>query len=206
MVQAALAQPPGFVAIMGLTPDIANGGDLVAGKCAGCHGADGNGVGEFPRLAGQLRTYELIQLWALREGERPSEIMNPIAADLSDQDIADITAWFSSQTPAGAPFPDQDPMLVEQGAVLFNQGNFDSGVIACAVCHGVAGEGVEQLDIPRIAGQSPRYLKGAIGLFANLPDTGIGVISAMTINVSRLTPEEVDAIVAYLASQPWGNP
>ncbi len=191
MVQAALAQPPGFVAIMGLTPDIANGGALAAEKCAGCHGADGNPVDGWPRLAGQIRTYEL---------------MNPIAANLSDQDIADLTAWFSSQTPASAPFPDQDPMLVGQGAVIFNQGNFESGVIACAICHGVAGEGVEQLGIPRIAGQSPRYLNGAIATFANLPDTGIGFLSAMTINVSRLTPEEVDAIVAYLASQPWGNP
>ena len=177
MVQGALAQPPGFVAIMGLTPDIANGGALAAEKCAGCHGADGNPVDGWPRLAGQIRTYELIQLWALREGERPSEMMNPIAANLSDQDL---TAWFSSQTPASAPFPDQDPMLVEQGAVIFNQGNFESGVIACAICYGVAGEGVEQLGIPRIAGQSPRYLGGAIASFVNAPDTGIGFISAIT--------------------------
>jgi cytochrome c553 len=192
---------------MGLSPDIAAGGALAAQKCAGCHGADGNSVNPgFPRLAGQIRTFELIQLWAFREGERPGQLMPGIAEGLSDQDIADLTAYFSSQTPAGAPWADQDPALVEQGAAIFGVGNHDTGVIACSVCHGMNGEGVEQLGIPRIMGQSPDYLKGIIDIFATAPDFGIPQISAMTIVTSRLSEQELDAVVAFLASQPWGAP
>ncbi len=206
LATVVFAQPPGLVAIMGLTPDVARGGELAAQRCAGCHTADGNSVTPmFPRLAGQIRNYELIQLWSFREGERPGQLMPGIASGLSDQDIADLTAYFSSQTPAGDPWAGVDASLVELGQKIFTVGNHDSGVIACAVCHGVNGEGVEQLDIPRIMGQSPEYLGTALREFAGLPDLGIDVVSAMTINTARLTDEELDAVVAFLASQPWGD-
>ncbi len=207
MTQTALAQPPGVVAIMGLTPDIAAGGELWANSCAECHGSNGNSnKAHVPRLAGQIRNYELLQLWAFRERERIG-VMTPRAENLSDQDIADVTAYVSSQNRGRRPWPTQDPMLVEQGAALFNQGNHTTGVIACAVCHGLNGEGVEQLGIPRIRGQAPDYLKAALNIYANYPDEAIPDISnAMAINTSRLSEQEIDAIVAFLASQLWSGP
>lgn len=205
---AAFAQlPPPLAEIFALTPDARRGAALFTQRCAECHGSGGNSVNPgFPRLAGQVREYALIQLFILREGIRESTLMNPIAARLSDQNIADITAYFSSQTPAGAPWDGQDPALVEQGAAIFALGNYESGVIACSVCHGRAGEGVEQLGIPRIAGQSPDYLKRFLRFFAVLPDVGDAAANAMSLNISRLSEEEIDAISAFLASQPWGGP
>lgn len=207
MIQAAVAQSPGPEAIMGLTPDVANGAALAAEGCAGCHFPDGNSVQPWnPRLAGQIRSYEVAQLWAFRAGERQSAIMNPLAAGLSDQDIADVTAYFSSQTPAGAPWGRQDPALIEQGAALYALGNHEAGVIACAVCHGANGEGVDQLAIPRIFGQGPNYVKDVLAAYATASDTGVAGVSAMTLVVSRLSEAEIEALLAFVTSQPWGNP
>lgn len=193
----ALAQPPG---------DAASGEALFAANCIGCHGTDGNSTtATFPRLGGQVPGYLFAQLFILREGIRPSAIMNPIAAGLSDQDIADLVAYLSSRTPAGAAWPDQDAALVEQGKVLFELGDFESGVIACAVCHGAAGQGDVDLGIPRIAGQSPGYLPGILAQFANLPDVGVAEANAMSINIQRLSEDQLTALVAYLASLPWGG-
>lgn len=80
-------------------------GDAAAGKgkaaaCAACHGANGVGIApNFPNLAGQKADYLLAQLMAFKSGERKgasSAIMAPMAAGLSEQDMADLAAYFSS--------------------------------------------------------------------------------------------------------------
>jgi cytochrome c553 len=66
--------------------------------CAACHGANGVSVAEhIPNLAGQKPAYLVAQLSALKDGSRKSEVMNPIAAQLSDADISSAAAHFSSQ-------------------------------------------------------------------------------------------------------------
>lgn len=66
--------------------------------CAACHGPDGNGIGnpQYPIIAGQYQDYLAQALVAYRNGERTNVIMNGFAKTLSDQDIADLTAYFSS--------------------------------------------------------------------------------------------------------------
>lgn len=84
------------------TPSFASG-DAAAGKnktqvCAACHGADGNSTApEFPRLAGQNADYLQKALERYKNKTRNNAIMNGFAANLSEQDIEDITAYFSSQ-------------------------------------------------------------------------------------------------------------
>ena len=84
------------------TPSFA-GGDAAAGKnktqvCAACHGADGNSAApEFPKLAGQHADYLQKSLERYKNKTRNNAIMNGFAANLSEQDIADIAAYFSSQ-------------------------------------------------------------------------------------------------------------
>jgi cytochrome c553 len=79
-------------------------GNADAGKkksepCAACHGADGNSaVPDFPRLAGQQPDYLAKVLHDYKSGARKNAIMAPQAANLSDQDIADLAAYFSSQS------------------------------------------------------------------------------------------------------------
>jgi cytochrome c553 len=93
------------VAAVALSAGVAMaGGDPQAGKeksavCAGCHGADGNAViGANPRLAGQYETYLYQALKQYKNGQRNDILMANMVANLSDQDMRDLAAWFSSQT------------------------------------------------------------------------------------------------------------
>ena len=78
-------------------------GDPAAGKekaqvCAACHGQDGKSVDpSYPNLAGQHESYLIKSLADYRAGRRANAIMAPMAANLSDQDIEDLAAWYASQ-------------------------------------------------------------------------------------------------------------
>ena len=86
------------------TSHVSTAGDPEAGKtkaqtCQACHGPDGNGTGDeqYPRLAGQHADYLAKALHDYKSGERENPIMKGFAATLSDEDIDDLAAWFSSQ-------------------------------------------------------------------------------------------------------------
>ncbi len=88
-------------------------GQQKAAPCAACHGLDGNSTnGQWPRLAGQHPEYIVSQLKALKEGKRQNPFMSPMAMALSDEDMADLAAYFSKQRPqiGGA-----NPALAEDG-------------------------------------------------------------------------------------------
>lgn len=77
-------------------------GDAAAGKvkaavCAACHGANGVSANAlWPNLAGQKADYMLKQMKAFKEGTRKDPLMSPQAAQLSDQDMENLAAYFSS--------------------------------------------------------------------------------------------------------------
>lgn len=77
-------------------------GDAATGKtkaaaCEACHGPDGNGIApNYPALAGQYQDYLAQVLHEYKSGQRTNAIMNGMAAPLSDQDIQDLAAYFSS--------------------------------------------------------------------------------------------------------------
>ena len=78
-------------------------GDAAAGKtkaaaCAACHGVDGNSTNpDWPKLAGQHAKYLEKQIKAFKSGARKDPLMSPMAANLSDEDIADLAAYYASQ-------------------------------------------------------------------------------------------------------------
>jgi cytochrome c553 len=77
-------------------------GDPATGKaksavCAGCHGGKGEGMAPFPALAGKPEAEQLKALQEFKSGARVNPIMNGNAAALSDQDMADLAAYFASQ-------------------------------------------------------------------------------------------------------------
>jgi len=86
-----------------ITSPVLAGGDPQAGQeksavCAGCHGADGNSViGANPRLAGQYESYLYRALTQYKSGGRKDLLMANMVAELSNQDMKDLAAWFSSQ-------------------------------------------------------------------------------------------------------------
>jgi len=92
-------------ALLTLLPlTFASAGDPVAGEqksatCAACHGADGvSAIPSNPILAGQYASYLEFALKSYRDGSRQNAIMAGFAAALSDEDIEDLAAWYSSQT------------------------------------------------------------------------------------------------------------
>ena len=96
----ALAGLGAFLTAFGLAG--AEAGDARAGRqklttCQGCHGLDGLSKNpESPNLAGQVEGYLVRSLAAYKSGERKNESMNIVAKDLSDEDIADVAAYYAS--------------------------------------------------------------------------------------------------------------
>ncbi len=82
-------------------------GDAEKGKarsatCVACHGANGiSMIPMYPNLAGQKEQYLVLQMKAFRDGTRKNMVMAPMAAGLSDEDIANIAAYYAGLNPAG---------------------------------------------------------------------------------------------------------
>lgn len=181
-------------------------GDPVAGKaksatCAACHGADGNSTNpEWPKLAGQSESYLLKQLMDFKaekgkDAARQNASMAPMVAGLSNQDMADLSAYFASQeTSPGA----ADQALVELGRQVYKGGNNTSGVAACASCHGPNGVGNPAAKFPALAGQHAAYTEMQLVAFskskrANDPSQMMRDVAA------KLSDLEMTAVSEYIA-------
>lgn len=90
---------------------LAQAGDAAAGRkkahsCATCHGPTGiSQMPNTPHLAGQPAIYLVEQLKAYRSGTRTDQVMNVVAKPLSDLDINDLAAWYSSIELSAKPVP-----------------------------------------------------------------------------------------------------
>ncbi len=189
-----------LIAALAITGVVQAAGDAEAGKtksatCMACHAADGNSVNPiWPKLAGQHAAYIVGQLNDLKSGARKDPLMSPMAAPLSDQDMADLAAYFSSQQMSeGTAAADQ----VNMGQKIFRAGNAASGVTACMACHGPKGTGNAAANFPRISGQHAAYLEKALkdfrsGTRANDPNGMMRNIAA------KMTDAEIAAVAQYV--------
>ncbi|MFP5507123.1 MAG: c-type cytochrome [Gammaproteobacteria bacterium] len=175
-------------------------GDATAGKakamaCASCHGADGNSANpEWPSLAGQHAKYLAKQLADFKTGNRNNAMMSPMAAPLSEQDMADIAAFFESQALKGG---QADPALVEAGEKLYRGGNATTGVAACMACHGPNGMGNPQANFPRLSGQHAAYT--VLQLKAFRAGERANDAGKMMQNIAaRMTDAEIQAVASYI--------
>lgn len=158
-------------------------GEKKAETCGGCHGAKGNSTNpQWPNLAAQQSTYIINQLNAFKKGERNNPVMQPMAANLSDEDIANLAAYYSTQKAEKA---GGDPALAEKGKAK---------AAMCLGCHGASAEGNGQF--PRLAGQHPEYLVQQLKSFKDGSRKG-GPMQAMTANLSE---EDFEALAAYFGS------
>jgi cytochrome c553 len=176
-------------------------GDAEAGKtksaaCAACHGPDGNSSVNpiWPKLAGQHPGYLEKQLMDFKAGARTDPTMLGMVAPLNDQDMADLAAYFASQTKqGGTAAADQ----VEMGEKLYRAGNADTGVAACMGCHGPAGSGNPQANFPALAGQHATYIEKALKDFrsgARANDAN----KMMRGVVERMSDAEMTAVAQYV--------
>jgi cytochrome c553 len=183
---------------------LAHGGALhsLRFSCAQCHGADGvaDSSGAFPRLAGQGAWYLMTALHNFANGARPSPIMGPVAIELTNEDMADLAAYYASLGVVPyAPTPPAGHELVSKGEAIATKGLADAGVPACQACHGAGGVGQAPL-YPYLGGQYEPYLIQQLSDFKSGKRTGDpgGVMRAIA---SRLSREQIEAVSAYFASQ-----
>ncbi len=190
-----------FVAAQG---NVERGAEL-AQTCAACHGADGNSlVGSFPSIAGQGERYFIEQLTAYRDGTRVNALMQGQVAALSEQDFADLAAFYAVQEPT---FGAADPDLVALGQEIYRAGLIDSGVMACMACHGAQGQGNAPAGFPRVAGQHAEYTIAQLkayraGYLATEPSENARMTDGQTMMMRavayRLRDHEIEALASYL--------
>ncbi|MBI4755560.1 MAG: cytochrome c4 [Betaproteobacteria bacterium] len=167
--------------------------ELVAGRCALCHGMEGESASAvFPRLAAQHPDYMVKQLKDFRDGRRKSDTMSDQAADLKDDEIAGLAAYFGAKKAAAKQPGDAD--LAAVGRYIYLKGNPYSGMAACGSCHGPSGHGTHQL--PRLAGQHPAYLENQLKEFNKRERTNDNAI--MHAIASKLTELETRAVAVYV--------
>ncbi|MEM1080634.1 MAG: c-type cytochrome [Pseudomonadota bacterium] len=178
-------------------------GDPVAGQeksaiCAACHGTDGNSqVTIWPKIAGQHEDYLARQTRMVRDQVREVPAMYPLVVNLTDQDIADISAYYAEQTvqPGVA-----DEALVALGGQIYHGGNHDSGVPACMACHGPSGGGIPVIGYPMLSGQHADYTADRLRRYRDGVTNGDNdpYSQMMTEIAANLTDEEINALSSYI--------
>jgi len=163
--------------------------------CFSCHGAEGlSTTPDTPRLAGQHFQYIAKQLADFQAGYRESAIMQPMAKDLTEEEMLALGVYFNVK-----PSPAQrvrDAELAAIGRFIYHRGNEYSGVANCSACHGERGMGSDEL--PRLASQGTRYTETQLKLFSERPRTADNEI--MHTIASKLTELEIKAVAAYISS------
>lgn len=147
-------------------------GAAKAATCLACHGPNGNSTNpEWPSLAGQNAAYIEHQLHLLHDGRRVGKsgdaaagMMPPMAAMLSDQDIEDVAAYYAMQAPTGL---EADPSYWLAGQKLYQRGDRERGLPACAACHGPVGGGNPAAGYPALRGQQSMYLIKQLGAYSS---------------------------------------
>ncbi len=185
-------------------------GDPEAGEgktqaCVACHGADGNSpAAMYPSLAGLGERYLLEQMQAIRDGDRPVPEMTVMLEGMSDQDLADIAAFYDAQERKIAGARDKDLELGEQ---IYRGGIFEIGVAACTGCHSPTGAGNDPAGYPALGGQHADYIASQLRAFraaAHDPEhpdgrTTDGDSSEMRDIAARMSDKEIDAVANFVS-------
>ncbi len=173
----------------------AEAGKAKAATCAACHGADGNSVvPTFPKLAGQNAPYLMKELHDFKSGARKNPIMTAMVVPLTNQDIDNLAAYYSSQTMSVGT---TNKKLAAKGENIFRGGNATTGVAACMACHGPTGAGNPAAHFPRLAGQHAPYIVAQLEAFKN--GTRSNDAGMLMRNIAaKLSPGEMKAVAAYI--------
>jgi cytochrome c553 len=185
-----------LVAILAASSVGAWAADAAAGRrkaepCAACHGADGNAtIPGTPSLAGQPTFFTHWQLIKFRDGRRKDPQMSPFAVNLSDEDMADLAAFYAAQAPRPRASA-IDPARAAAGRELVARHH-------CVSCHMPNLEGQKQM--ARLAGQDLTYLLKLLRGFK--AQTASDLDGTMTMAAQPLTAEEIESLAHYIAGLP----
>ena len=194
----------------------ADAGKTKAAMCGACHGATGHSPSPtYPNLAGQKDAYIAKQLADFKSGARTDMMMAPMAANLSEQDMADLGAYFSAQertkataaasatggTPAATATASASAteIVTFTGAKAIYAGNVKAGKnksAMCASCHGADGNSPIAM-YPKLAGQSASYIAKQLADFKS----GERVDPVMAGMVAALSEEDMNDLGTFFAVQ-----
>ncbi len=195
LLTVACAAAFSFTAVAADKVDLARAEEIVSGRCFLCHGLEGESASPvFPRLAGQHSEYIARQLADFQSGKRKSDTMKPQAEELTPLEMKALGAYFEAKKFGGRKVKDAELLAV--GKYIFNRGNQFSGLPACASCHGPQGLGTPQL--PRLAGQHPRYVEDQLKQFNSRERNNDNAV--MHTVASKLTELERNAVAEYIAT------
>lgn len=182
----------------GIVPDITAGREK-SQICVSCHMVDGNSVvSAWPKIAGLPAKYFIEQLKAFKAGDkggRFNPVMLSFAAALSDQDMADLAAFYTSQkaTPGSTP-----EAFVLVGEKIYRGGNRVTGVPACSACHSPRAEGNIPAGFPSLSGQHSDYIIEQLKAFRS--GTRANDVNSIMRDISkRMTDEEIEAVSHYVS-------
>lgn len=184
------------------SPSIA-AGNAASGKtksavCAACHGANGiSALSMNPNLAGQVPGYIAAQLSAFKSGERANAIMAGQVAGLSDEDMADLDAYYASMVPnVKVQLTEADAELAKAGEAIYRGGFAERGISACASCHGPSGHGIPK-NYPRVSAQHKEYLESQLLAYKKGQRKGYnGIMSDIAFGLSE---KQIKQLSAYMA-------
>ena len=185
----------------GDAPSVKEKGDAATGKqlvsvCSACHGADGNSLaGIWPSLAGQNYKYLLKQLRLIKSGDR--EIIEMIGQldNLSDQDLKDISAFYSVQNNL---IGQVEKDKLELGRKLYYSGNLEKGVPACTACHSPRGLGNAPAAYPLLSGQQPDYVAKSLKDYRSGERLNEDPSKIMIDIAYKLDDNEIEALSSFV--------
>ena len=185
---------------MALAQDVAAGQKKVA-MCIGCHGIPGYQssfpeVHRVPMISGQNAKYIVASLQAYKKGDRKHPTMRGIAASLTDQDMADIGAYYEADGARASVKSVAAREPSPEVAALLTKG-------ACASCHGADYNQPIDPSYPKIAGQHKDYLFSALKSYKVENNPVIGRNNAiMGAQVRQFSNAELKAMAEYIGSLP----
>jgi cytochrome c553 len=189
-----------FLALILINPaysDVEKGKELSA-SCAACHGDDGISLNPvWPKLAGQNPKYLASQLHEFKkgpDGNRNNAVMYGIAVNLSDQDIEDLSEYYSSLKSTVGLTKDE---YLELGRNIYRGGNMEIKMQACISCHGPNGQGNYAAAIPMLSGQHSQYTFQQLKNFQTSMRSN-DYNKMMRNIVHRMTDEEMKAVASYI--------
>jgi cytochrome c553 len=179
----------------------AKAGEKKAAMCIGCHGIPGYQasfpeIHKVPMISGQSGKYIVAALNAYKKGERKHPTMKGIAASLTDQDMADLGAFYETHGGGASKADAPAPAAPAQVAELLKKGN-------CASCHGENLNKPIDPSYPKLSGQHADYLFVALKAYQTENNSQVGRANAIMAGMAKpFSHAELKLLANYIASLP----
>jgi cytochrome c553 len=203
LIPAVFALAVSFVTATAQAQDIkgdAKAGQAINAMCIGCHGIKGYQasfpeVYKVPMISGQSAKYIVSALNAYKKGERKHPSMRGISETLTDQNMADLAAYYSAHgVVEGQSVPKEAKAPSAQVAALLTKAN-------CASCHGANFSTPIDPSYPKIGGQHADYLYVALKSYKNDTNAVVGRGNAIMASMAKqYSNAELKQLANYLAS------